>query len=335
MPIYGITFLIADRVGQPSRFVLDGLAMAFFQEYGGQPWHWDEPLLWYVRNDMDSWIELSRLAMNMDFFNSEYARAEAGAFIRYLVDVYGVEKFCRFIKGLTPESRLTRKTESVYGKSLEELEQELKVWVISTELKRTPPPMVRVFDTETLQFSLQAAVFDPESVSAARLAEDAEDMAGLISAVRRDLGLSGPKVQWHIVADRTHEFLSQGNPDLEVDEAGNVWTRYTYSPQVAVLAAVKSSGPAAEVLRWGVALHWSEPRPDSRAWQQLTLKEWGARLAKEELLIPLEKLFADFPGGAGVLRQPARRSIESKGDGQLPPPIGFLAFFPPPGTIEG
>lgn len=295
MVIYGVTFLAAHAVGSSSRFICDGLAIAFFQEHQGKPWYWEFPLMDYVKGGLDEWIELERISRDLFYFNDKpIARPEAGIFLRYLVETYGVEKFRKFIKNLQDDSSLNARTKSVYGKTLVQLETELKEWILNQPVNEDDPPYVPLFETSGLQYRKQRFVFDEYEVTPI-LEADAAQAQQLLTSLKADLGLApSGRIQWLVTHPNTLRYV-KGLESGYVDEAGVVRAAFYFEPHLLALAAARVSGKAPEILRWGVALVWGKPAEGKLRFGSRTIAEWGRHLADSQEYVPLEKLLTAFP----------------------------------------
>ncbi|MGE5623903.1 MAG: hypothetical protein ACM3UP_02640 [Methanocella sp.] len=299
MLIYGITFLVVGSLGDPPRFVNDGLATALFQEHAGTAWFWGEPLVNLVKDQADDWVELTSLAANMDYYSeNQVARAESGLTIRYLVDTYGVEQFRKFIKNSRPENDLSQRAKAIYKKTLPELQVDLKAWLASQPRVASDPALTPLPETPAATFSRQRFVFSDEAFTLENLRVASDALERTQSELKGDLGLVLPdKLDWRVMNVETLQSLGWDGKGA-VDANGVVRAPGLYDPLLASLAVTRRAGPAPDFLRWGVAVVWGQPEAKDKSWDGRTLRNWGKLLAENELVIPVSQLLTDFPGGA-------------------------------------
>lgn len=132
-----VMHIVALSSGVPysNSFLSEGLAVA----YGGTTFQTAEFAHNYCRIMMDSprYIPIKQL-MTMtgaDFLqSSDMTYQEAGSFIRYLVDTYGMAKLRNLISGPSTGADLPAQAVGVYGVSLDDLEEKWKEYLRKIEL---------------------------------------------------------------------------------------------------------------------------------------------------------------------------------------------------------
>jgi carbohydrate-binding DOMON domain-containing protein len=145
--------------GIPYRLLVfsEGLAVA----YGGTVFQTAAYAHNYSKNIIDNtnYIPIKRLlTMNRsDFLRSNYITyQESGSFVRYLLDLYGINKLKDFISNFDLSGDLDGQSMKVYNSSLDDLEEEWKEFLRGIEL---PEIDFAICDTAELVFSM----IDPEN----------------------------------------------------------------------------------------------------------------------------------------------------------------------------
>jgi hypothetical protein len=135
----------------------EGIAVA----YGGTTFQTAEYAHNYSKNVLDNtnYIPIKRLLTmnNRDFLHLSYITyQESGSFIRYLVDVYGIDKLKDFISNFDLSGDLDAQSMSVYNSSLDDLEEKWKEYLRDIDL---PEIGFSISDTAEFVFSMT----DPEN----------------------------------------------------------------------------------------------------------------------------------------------------------------------------
>ena len=135
----------------------EGLAVA----YGGTTFQTAEYAHNFSKNVLDNtnYIPIERLLTmsNREFLQLSYiAYQESGSFVRYLVDVYGIDKLKDFISNFDLSEDLDAQIMRVYNSSLDDLEEKWKEYLRGIDL---PEIDFSISDTAELVFSMT----DPEN----------------------------------------------------------------------------------------------------------------------------------------------------------------------------
>ena len=154
-----VMHVISLSSGIPFRFPVfcEGLAVA----YGGTSFQTAEYAHNYSKNILDNtnYIPIKRLlTMNSsDFLQSSYITyQESGSFVRYLLDVYGVDKLKDLISNFDLSEDMDAQSMRVYNSSLDDLEKKWKAFLRKIEL---PGIGFSISDGAELVFSM----IDPEN----------------------------------------------------------------------------------------------------------------------------------------------------------------------------
>jgi len=154
-----VMHIIALSSGVPysNPFFSEGLAVA----YGGTTFQTAEYAHNFSKNVLDdtNYVPIERLLTmsNRDFLHSSYITyQESGSFVRYLVDVYGIDKLKDFIYNFDLHGDLNAQSMRVYDSSLDDLEEKWKDFLCDIDL---PEIGFSISDTAELVFSMT----DPEN----------------------------------------------------------------------------------------------------------------------------------------------------------------------------
>ncbi len=143
-PYHETTHVLAHGLGSPPALFIEGLATYMSERLGAAPLRnlsGGQASLYARVRDLKTkgdWIPLEELITYSEIGSSKsrapVSYAEAGAFVKFLVDNYGTEKFLEAYKSLkNPQSRgkhptrneeNVKKLEGIYGKSLDALRKE-------------------------------------------------------------------------------------------------------------------------------------------------------------------------------------------------------------------
>jgi len=154
-----VMHIIALSSGVPysNSFFSEGLAVA----YGGTTFQTAEYAHNYSKNVLNNtnYIPIKRLLTmnNRDFLQLSYITyQESGSFVRYLVDVYGIDTLKDFISNFDLSGDLDAQSMSVFNSSLDDLEEKWKEYLRDIEL---PEIGFSISDKAELVFSMT----DPEN----------------------------------------------------------------------------------------------------------------------------------------------------------------------------
>ncbi|UCD29958.1 MAG: hypothetical protein JSV03_05640 [Planctomycetota bacterium] len=139
-PYFMTTFHVTESYGSPPALLMYGFASYISEQLGAPPLKYKGGgnLSLYARvrelKDKGQWIDLDQLITYTDIGPAEtqpaIAYAESGAFVKFLIDKYGKEKFLEAYKILknSEDKKVQKQNVStlgrIYGKSLTELENE-------------------------------------------------------------------------------------------------------------------------------------------------------------------------------------------------------------------
>jgi hypothetical protein len=154
-----VMHVISASAGISFRFPVfnEGLAVA----YGGTSFHTAEYAHNYSKNILDDadYIPIKRLLTmpGSDFIRSNYITyQESGSFVRYLLDLHGMDKLREFISNFDPDGDLDAQSMKVYNLSIDDLEEKWKEYIRDIEV---PEAYFSIPDKAELVFSMT----DPEN----------------------------------------------------------------------------------------------------------------------------------------------------------------------------
>ena len=114
-------------LGNPPPFLQEGLAVSMMESWYGRPVHeWAQEFLQKKRL-----IPLKSLLISHNFwkYNTKVTYPQSGSFTKYIIDIYGIEKF-KTVYSQAVDETIENVFRNVYGKSIDELEQE---WILYLE----------------------------------------------------------------------------------------------------------------------------------------------------------------------------------------------------------
>ena len=118
-------------LGNPPPFLQEGLAVSMMESWYGRPVHeWAREFLPKKRL-----IPLKSLLISHNFskYNTKVTYPQSGSFTKYIIDMYGIEKF-KTVYSQAIDETVESVFWNVYGKSIDELEQE---WIVYLENLKT------------------------------------------------------------------------------------------------------------------------------------------------------------------------------------------------------
>ncbi len=134
-PYHETTHILASRLGDPPKAFYEGLAVYIAERFGkGRPEQEGQPPRLYDRarasKQSESWLTLEMLLTCTEFGGHPARYAQAGAFVKFLIDEYGKGLFLRAYTQLrVPADEMTKKQnkgmlDRLYGMSMDELERQ-------------------------------------------------------------------------------------------------------------------------------------------------------------------------------------------------------------------
>ncbi len=126
------THIIAYRtLGNPPFFLQEGLAVFMMESWFQRPVHeWGREFL-----DKGKLIPVKSLLISINFekYDSKITYPQSGSFVKYLVDVYGIEKFKTLFSQAVNEN-IEFLFKEIYRKSVDDLEREWLNYLKNTEV---------------------------------------------------------------------------------------------------------------------------------------------------------------------------------------------------------
>ncbi|KYK31747.1 MAG: hypothetical protein AYK19_16400 [Theionarchaea archaeon DG-70-1] len=108
-------------LGNPPPFLQEGLAVFMMGTWWGRPLHeWGREFL-----EEEKLIPVKPLLISVSFqkYDTRITYPQSGSFTKYVIDVYGIEKF-KEVYSQAHDENIKVLFEDVYGKSIDELEEE-------------------------------------------------------------------------------------------------------------------------------------------------------------------------------------------------------------------
>jgi carbohydrate-binding DOMON domain-containing protein len=187
-------------------FFSEGLAVA----YGGTTFQTAEYADIYSKNVLDdtNYIPIERL---MTMSNREFVRLnyityqEAGSFVRYLVEVYGIDKLKDFVSKFNVSGDLDAQSRSVFNSSLDALEMRWKEYLCDIDL---PEVGFSISDKAQLVFSMSDPKNDDKGDGDYEYPSDERYVKGCFDLTKFEVFQEGTRVCFRVGLQKVIEPVS-------------------------------------------------------------------------------------------------------------------------------